>query len=60
MRKSKYSPFNKWLIAMPRRQEEGVEPCQSCVHRKMFEGQLMVTENLLGGPFIIFFSCLLV
>lgn len=54
-RKSKYSPLNKWLIAVPHRQEEGVEPCQSCVHRKMFEGQLMVIENLEGGSFFFFF-----
>lgn len=28
-----------------------VEPCQSCVHKKMFKGQLMVTENEEGRSF---------
>lgn len=42
---------------MPRSQEEGVEPCQSCVNRKMLEGQLVVTGNLEGGPFFPAWWC---
>lgn len=36
---------------MPHRQEAAVEPCQSCVLKKTFKGQLMVIENVEGRSF---------